>query len=202
MKTIAFMGQELVLLQQEDPPAAALHIGERTLEVPMAWAFQRAIDCGLAATRMLEVGAVLPYHVDRPGSTGPILHRVIDPYDPFAACDQRDAETVDFTGRDVLSISTIEHMGLYEYGNPLFDPDKGWRVFEKIVGSAARYLVTFPLGYNLKLDARVAQSACPRQLYVQTSPFNTWAPAVTEDWAIAYGRPFPWANAICVCAKT
>lgn len=193
MKTIRFLDWELPLLQQGDPADAGQHIGERSLEVPIgaAWARQIGFE------RLVEVGAVLPYHAQLP-DVGPIRHRVVDPYDPWDQCDRSDAEAVDYTGWDVLSISTVEHIGLREYGNPVLDPDKGWRVVEKITREAGRYLITFPLGYNLQLDARVAASPLRRRFFVQTTPFNTWAPAPTEDWSHAYGRPYPWANAVCI----
>ena len=207
MKTCPFLGHDLVLLQQDDPPSAAVHIGERTLEVPMAWAFLRELitldeesQILNLKSQILEVGAVLPYHQHRPGAVQ-VRHRVIDPYDPWPPCDRRDALDVDYTGCAVLSISTIEHIGLLEYGATADRPLKGFAVLEKILTQARSYFVTFPLGYNLQLDAAVAASAYPRQLYVQTSPYNTWAPAPTEDWAHAYGRPYPWANAICVLSR-
>ncbi|MFX8585760.1 hypothetical protein ABTM35_19870, partial [Acinetobacter baumannii] len=57
---------------------------------------------------------------------------------------------VDLTGRNVLSISTVEHIGEQRYGmNETATPMQG---LEKLFRECARYLVTFPAGYNQTLD--------------------------------------------------
>ena len=111
---------------------------ERMVEIPLAkrWISQHA--------NFIEVGAVLPYY----GITG---HNIIDPADPYPGVSNIDAENASFKDQHVLSISTIEHMGLGDYGLPK-DPNKCLRVLLKILNEAKTCMITFPLGFNQTLD--------------------------------------------------
>lgn len=93
-----------------------------------------------------EVGAVTPYYI-------PIVsHPIIDPYDEYPNCIRQDAEYYDLTNKDVLCISTIEHLGTEDYGNKDIDKDKPIRFIEKLQKEANSFLLTFPLGSNKILD--------------------------------------------------
>jgi hypothetical protein len=52
---------------------------------------------------------------------------------------------------DVISISTIEHIGLAEYGQ-VADPSLTIEALKKVVDEARTFLLTAPLGYNKILD--------------------------------------------------
>lgn len=73
---------------------------ERTVELPIADRWLHAVDLA----NVVEIGAVTPYYW--PGR----IARVIDPADNRAT-EKASLFDVDFAGRDVLSISTIEHVG-------------------------------------------------------------------------------------------
>jgi hypothetical protein len=115
------------------------YFNERGVEVPLAQQFVREKGS------IVEVGATLPYY----GVTG---HEVIDPFDEWQGCLRQDAESYDFTGQNVLCISTIEHMGKDDYGNKDIDPQKPVRFLQKLEAEATSFLVTFPVGANKVLD--------------------------------------------------
>jgi hypothetical protein len=122
------------------PPGA---MSERSLELPMA-------DRYLATKpreSVVEVGAVTPYYWP---------HRVLNVCDPGDGHPLANIKAsyleVDFTGKDILSISTFEHIGSGEYGLPP-DPQLNQRAFEKLFREAASFLVTVPGGYNPHMDS-------------------------------------------------
>lgn len=115
---------------------------ERTVELALAdrW-LSRA-----RTTTVCEVGAVTPYYW--PGR----IVRIVDPADPHPGVTERKSLfDVDLRGASVLSISTVEHVGLGEYGQPS-EPDLAPKAIRKIVDEAESWLVTFPIGYNAALD--------------------------------------------------
>lgn len=67
------------------------------LEVPLALWF--VSQYGPSIT---EVGAVTPYYAE-------ISHRVFDPYDKWEKCERKSAVEIEYSGLNLLSISTIEH---------------------------------------------------------------------------------------------
>jgi hypothetical protein len=187
--TFRFGALELPYLPHRDGE----HIGERRIEVPIAvvWASMRHAHT--------EVGAVLPYHLDL--MTG---DDIVDPYDPHPAVTHRvDAETFDFSGRNVLSISTLEHIGQGEYGGEAFDLHKASRVLQKIVRESQTYLITVPLGYHAALDAYIAGSGLPMRFMRQTSPDNHWEACGEEYLAKSvYNHPYPYANVVAFISNS
>lgn len=163
---------------------------ERTVEVPLGHNF---LD-RFAPASVVEVGAVMPYY-------GRQEHRVIDLYDSYGGCLRADAVSYDYTGLNVLSISTVEHIGLPDYqmgsGQELA-PTLAFQCLEKMIQEAEHYLVTFPLGHHKVLDQAVQASPYQRSILVRDS-FNNWqAHPDPNDFNFAYGSPFPLGNAICL----
>lgn len=150
---------------------------------------------------IIEVGAVSPYHTDIFSN---IKHKIIDPYDPYEACIKEDAEKIDFTNKNVLCISTIEHMGTESYGNTEKDLYKPARFLEKIAKESASFLVTIPIGANIELDEYLITSSF-NKIILHRLFYNppVWMPHNSFKSAkdIKYGTPFPNGNAIWVIWK-
>lgn len=92
-----------------------------------------------------EIGCVTPYYW--PKRVG----HIVDPFDPHPLnLNKKDMFDVNLNNKDVLSISTIEHIGLNQYDqNSSFT---ACDAFQKISTESSSCLVTFPLGYNKLLD--------------------------------------------------
>jgi hypothetical protein len=167
---------------------------ERTVELGLA-------DVWLAGARAptCEVGAVTPYYW--PGR----IANVIDPSDPHPLVTQRTSLfDVDLRGSAVLSISTVEHIGHGDYGLPK-EPELAHAAIRKIVGEAATFLVTFPIGYNPELDDFVRSKdlsnlgVTPRHL---VRPDGDWSWREERDPVrsrLPYGPM--WANGITILMR-
>ncbi len=169
--------------------------GERVIEIPIALEFLKLFDPG----DVVEIGAVLPYHI------AAVSHQIIDPYDPWPLSLRRDAEEVDVTGKVVLSISTIEHIGKQEYGDHKKDPGKAMRVFDKITAQAADYLISFPVGYHKKFDQHVRLKTAVGDLtgfmFMRFNSINDWTQISGLRWRYRYNYPFPYGNAVVFIAS-
>jgi hypothetical protein len=126
------------------------------------WNTEREIEIAIALRWLernqqdvVEVGAVMPYYQDN------VKHEVIDPYDPRATI--RDfMENQDLLIMNVLSISTIEHIGTTDYATNerqnIVDEDAAINALKQILDDADNCLVSFPVGYNKFLDAWVEEN--------------------------------------------
>ncbi|MBV9468262.1 MAG: hypothetical protein JOZ57_03395 [Abitibacteriaceae bacterium] len=163
---------------------------ERTVEVPLGHDFLDRFPAGT----VVEVGAVMPYY-------GRQEHWVIDLYDSYSGCLREDAVGYDYTGLNVLSISTVEHIGLPDYqmgSGQQLAPMLAFRCLEKMIREANHYLVTFPIGHHKALDQAVQASPYQRAILVRDG-FNNWqAHPDPNDFNFAYGSPYPFGNAVCV----
>ena len=165
---------------------------ERTVEVPL----------GIHALQLLrqdslpiyELGAVLPYYIGEAAH-----HTIVDYYDPWRTCIKQDVSTLDFSGKNVLSISTIEHIGTPDYGNKNLNDKLAFEVMNKIYQQSIKYFVTFPLGLHMQLQTSILQSDIPRFVMKRLNAQNEWLLLDnSNDFSFQYDRPFNNANAICV----
>jgi hypothetical protein len=120
-----------------------LRCTERVVELAVAdrWLSQQE------GTQVVEVGAVTPYYW--PGR----VRQVIDPTDPHPAVTKRDSVfDVSLAEQTVLSISTIEHIGLGDYGLSGAQPELAGKALAKIFAETRAFLVSAPVGYNAALD--------------------------------------------------
>ncbi len=85
---------------------------------------------------VVEIGAVSPYYF------GEYIHKVYDLEDKHPRAENVDASDMSFKKKDVLCISTVEH---FKENSLIF--------VERIIKEANSYLITFPLGYNERLDS-------------------------------------------------
>ena len=126
------------------------------------WNTEREIEIAIALRWLernrqdvVEIGAVMPYYQNN------VKHEVIDPYDPKATI--RDfMENQDLMLMNVLSISTIEHIGLTDYATNerqnIVDEDAAINALKQILDDADNCLVSFPVGYNKCLDNWVEEN--------------------------------------------
>lgn len=144
---------------------------------------------------IVELGAVLPTHEK-------IRHDVVDMYDPYDKSIRVDALEYDYTGKNVLSISTIEHIGRNDYAH-LGDvqdtnPDNAFKCMSKIINQSSRYLLTFPIGWNRHLEKQVLEANYTRIVMARDEGNNWFYRCSKDNFTFDYGKPYDYANAICI----
>lgn len=164
---------------------------ERSVELALA---KRYLD-NFEGGDVVEIGAVTPYYFAN--------DKIIDIVDPT---DEHNRVTIrkslfecDFREKNILSISTVEHVGLQEYG---MDEKKNViDALQKILTEAKSCFITVPLGYNALLDNWIRQNRNnPMIKIMKREKDNHWIEIdslVYED--IEYG-PL-WANGLAIIRK-
>ena len=137
------MSWNILTTEDCDSGAAGHHNSERYVEIALA---QRWLDTLSDDQELVEIGAVLPYHIE-------CNHTIIDPYDEKATI-MDFMENYNYQDKSVLSISTVEHIGNLEYGNTEanVDPKGAINALIKILDESNKCLVTLPCGWNPYLD--------------------------------------------------
>ena len=160
---------------------------ERALELSIAdwWLENHAND------DVVEVGAVTPYYWENRIKT------IVDPADTHPAVTHRQSLfDIDFTGRTVLSISTVEHIGTSEYNLQALRSEDCVSGLRRILEQSKSCLVTFPTGYTQALDAYVVSPAFKALLEAlsinisvfKRNPFgNRYEPYTGVNISIPYG---------------
>lgn len=165
---------------------------ERRVEIPLA----RHVLSTWSPEETIEVGAVMCYQL--PLLTGrPCPHKTVDLYDPDPRIEHIDACSLEYKGRNVCSVSTLEHFGLADYGAADLNPHKGINCLKRIVEQAKEYFITIPVGYNPTLDIYIKELALPRSMLKQEYD-GVWTELEHEDWSIQYRNPFKYANAVVI----
>jgi hypothetical protein len=156
---------------------------ERKIELPLGFWFLDAYD------KVVEIGEVTasykePKHPVYDLSSDNLARRV-------------DLFNVDIKGKDVLCISTVEHVGFGDYGNPA-EPHKAIKAVQYIMENARSYLITFPVGYNRELEADLAESGI-RYFLMERDDRNNWRMCHHKDMnKFEYNSPYGYGNAICI----
>lgn len=114
---------------------------ERAVEIPLAFNYLDWI-----AGDVVEIGAVTCYY--RPAS-----HIVIDPVDAYAT-KKALSQDCTFKNLNVLSISTIEHLGFGDYV-PEINYGLAFNELYRIVMESKTCFITWPIGYNKIFDSQV-----------------------------------------------
>jgi len=155
-----------VELNYFDHPNNVTYQNERRVEIPLGAYFLSKFP---AAT---EVGCVLPHY-------GWDKHEIIDLTDTHPKNIRANALHWDYKGKDVFSISTLEHFMTREYANG--SNDDSIICLNKIIAEAKNYLVTFPTCYNEFLHGYIKTSSHPRRLLKRINIENHWE-VTTEDF--------------------
>lgn len=170
---------------------------ERAIEIPIV----RGIIERRSNRRILEMGNVLSHYF-------PTNHDILDKYERHKNVINQDV--IDFYPREkydlIVSISTLEHIGWDEhllYRGP--EPRKILLAFNNLKNCLkpnGEMLVTFPVGYNPKLDRMIdsgrvtfTQLLCMKRI----SADNAWREAKWRDIRNAqYDNPFISANGLVI----
>ena len=116
------------------------------------WNTEREIEIAIALRWLernpkdvVEVGAVMPYYHDD------VKHEVIDPYDERATIVDF-MENQDLLMMNVLSISTVEHIGMTDYATDerqnIVDEAAATNALKQILDDGVHCLVSFPVGHH------------------------------------------------------
>lgn len=160
------------------------NLSERTVEIPLAGIFISEFG-----KDTLEVGCVTPYYF------AGTQHTVIDLTDPHPQNVKLDAAKADYTNMDVLSISTLEHIGIGDYDLPV-DESAAVKTLEKIFNEASTYLITIPIGHNRPLDKYVSELK-QKIVLNRIDMANTWDVYEDKDpLSFKYNEPYPYANGL------
>lgn len=189
-RTIEFKGEALAYFYHR---YNITWVTERVIEVPIALSYLAKVLPGQA----LEVGNVLSHYFEP-------KHHVLDKFEPGPNVIQQDI--IGFNpGRNydlILSISTFEHIGFEDDGEP--DPDKVVEAIEacrKLLAPGGVLVITVPFGYNKSLDSYVETGR------IQPSKAHFFEKVNKCEWRECdlasavrrhYCRPYPYANAIMV----
>lgn len=145
---------------------------------------------------IVEVGAVTPYVF--PG----LIKDIVDAADPHTLVNRKvDLFECDFHNQNVVSISTIEHVGTGEYG--LEKRSGAPEALEKIYNESKHCFITWPIGYNIVLDKFVYENyKSIVEVYKRGKYDNLWTKvASTVD---VFNTPYDknrFADAVAIIKK-
>lgn len=167
---------------------------ERAVELPLVSEFLGELA---ASARLLEVGNVLAYYLNRP-------HTVVDKFEPTEGVINQDI--MEFGAPKsfdaIVSISTLEHVGWDESPRDEDRAERALAHMRSLLVDGGRFFLSFPIGYNLALDRGVFANRLGfrRTHYLQRfSADNRWREVALSDISSArYGEPYPCANALFV----
>lgn len=174
-----------------------------------AWRNERSVELGLGKyfyekyKDIFEIGDVCPHYSFF--KEWPVL----DPFGPYQKAIRKDVMDYDYTGLNVLSISTFEHMNQEEYQNN--DPDLGIKALKKVVNEAKNYLITIPVGGWRKIENFLKNQKEIKYTFMRRKNIrgetNNWAQdSSLSTFDLPYGH-FSYAagyygNALAICVIT
>lgn len=150
---------------------------ERKAELPIgAWFLEKFNH------DVVEIGEVMNSHIS-------CTHTIYDPRAEMPNTISQDARELDYKGKNVLSISTIEHVG-----------DGDLDLIKKIQKQAKNYLITFPVGFDLDFDGRIADSGTEYFIIERSlDGKNDWTQVTNKDLSLyKYNSPYYAGHAIVV----
>ena len=155
---------------------------ERMVEIPIAkWFIDKY------QSNLIEVGAVTPYYFD-------IMHSVYDITDKYKNSIRIDAKYLSYNKKNLLSISTIEHVGIGHY-SPEIDLLGSINLLNKMMESE-NYLITFPYSVNRELDSYVNKMN-ENIIRLKRVEDRKWEQVETMD-NIYYNCPFNCGNGLII----
>ncbi len=161
---------------------------ERSVELALAKEYVN--DCN---EKIVEIGAVTPYYFydDK-------ISSIFDITDTHMRVTKKSIFECDLNGKNVLTISTVEHIGTSDYG--IHETKNAIDAITKIMEEAASYLITAPLGYNNLLDEWVRKNQNSSLVKVlQRTNNNNWGDITGHYTTIEYTEL--WANGLVIIEK-
>lgn len=172
---------------------------ERSVELALAFQWLERVR-----GEVIEVGAVTPYYLDTSDLLAQKISLVIDPQDPRASLNGKySLFQYNFTGHNVLSISTLEHVGMGQYELPI--GENCISAVEKIMDECCSCFITTPIGFNRKLDDFLVIADWPDAniTIIHRSPgLNDWKESADRNLieVLPYSKK-QWANGIVVIER-
>jgi hypothetical protein len=168
-------------------PAHAIN-SERVFEVPLLKYYVNKFS---NHPNFIEVGACSKHFM-------PVSHPIYDAQEKGAI--NEFAENLKYEGKNVLCISTIEHIGAGHFGLP-YQPLHAITVLNMIL-DAETYLITFPIFQNTLLDyyvRNIIQNLIPLNVKTASRDVdNNWKVDAKNNFDYKYGTPYPYANGVCI----
>lgn len=163
---------------------------ERSVELAIAKEYLKTCQNNVA-----EIGAVTPYYF--------YDNKIIDIIDPTDLHNRVNIKTsmfdCDLRGRDILSISTVEHIGTQDFG--MNEEKTVVDAIEKITSEARQYLITAPLGYNKLLDDWVKKNVKNSDIkFLKRGMNNYWIEMERDCFEQIKYTPL-WANGLVIIQK-
>ncbi len=166
---------------------------ERGAELAIADHFLKSVS----REDVMEIGAVTPYYWPHR------IKDICDPQDPHSLVNIRTSMLdISFSGKTVVSISTLEHIGNGEYG-PV-DPILNRLAFEQVFNQSPTFLITLPGGYFKAMDLYLMALDTEalnitKTVLVRGETGNDWrqlqAPTLDD---LSYGQ---WADSLIVLSR-
>jgi hypothetical protein len=131
-------------------------------------------------------------------------HTVVDKYEAGPGVLNVDVADLDLGSKFdlILSISTLEHVGLDE---DEVDPEKPGRALESLkalLAPGGLLWVTVPVGYNTELDERLRSGAygfTQLRALRRSDKSNVWRQVPVDDvWGVSYDRLLYTAHGLIV----
>ena len=183
------INKELKVDEYFDDPVNTTMINERCIELALGLRYMEKVG----NDNLTEVGCVMPFY-------GYPEHPIIDLFEkdhPAGVVQNVDAEECDFTGQDVLCLSTLEHIGKDDYDNTDIDAQKAIRILDKITNEASSFMVTWGTRYHNELDEYVKNSLDKYDWfgYIKKEE-KLWEYTGTDMkvWDQDFDKPYRYAN--------
>ena len=169
------------------------YCNERAVEIPIVWPMVQQVP----PERVLEIGNVLSHYF-------PTRHDVVDKFEQ--APRVQNVDVVDFRPTQpydlIVSISTLEHVGLNEKPLEPEKPARAIRHLQRCLSPQGRLVITIPAGFNPHLDRMLQEGRIPLDdplCLRRISADNRWREVSWEDIRRArYGHPYRNANGLVV----
>lgn len=164
---------------------------ERVVEIPLLQYF-----LSKQYPETIEIGCVSPYYQK-------VNHQIYDMTDTHGSCCKKNAKDIDISGKNIVSISTIEHFDVENYDIPIDEHINSMDYILKIINEAVHYLITIPLGYNTPLTSGMLQYGAMNTNIVGflSRDNNRWIEkhaTQINDNDLDYNRSIWYANSIAI----
>ena len=172
----------------------ATYWNERAVEVPIVWEIVKSHD----GKRILEIGNVLSHYYA-------VHHTIVDKYEISPRVINEDVVALRLEGKKydlIISISTLEHVGLDEDSREALKPLRAIENLRQVLADGGMIVVTIPMGHNPHLDTVLLESRIPftrRLCLKRISRDNRWQQVDWDQIGYAkYNAPFPFANGLVI----
>lgn len=172
------------------------YLNERRIEIPLGQWFLDKFD-----NDVVEIGATMPYYTREKAS-----HVILDPWDKYEGCQRTDGRMYDYTNKNVLSLSSIEHVSWGDGYSSDKNPDEAIKLLEKIIKESKNYLIEWGVGQHPYLDNYIQDSNILAQIMVRENfrgPVNNWREGNKDDLWLPYGSwdmmTDLYGNSLAIC---